>query len=358
MPKKYWKHFCLLVFGIRILQQRTITRKQLIEAHTALVQFCMEYENLYYQRAPERLHFVRQSIHVLIHLGPESERMGPLWAYTQWTMERYIGDIGAEIRQHSNPFANLSERNVRRAQVNALKAMFPDLDTAECSGSAPRGSVDIGEGYRLLAAHDAIPRLLQEPEAKALLHYLRHAGETIPLNLEISSWSAKVERYARLQLPNGQIARSAWKECQKKLEDVRISRMVKLRNVNAPATTPHSYGEIRFFFPFMVKGKRHSLALVSMYSDIDLQIFNDSHKTLAVCRYQGDEGLVVVDAHSVCSVISMQPLPMTAEEESAMDAPERFGNRWFVCEKPGLDVANFASGTHHDMESFDNSSMQ
>ena len=43
-------------------------------------------------------------------------------------MERTIGNLGEEIRQPSNPFANLSQRGLRRSQVNALKAMIPDLE--------------------------------------------------------------------------------------------------------------------------------------------------------------------------------------------------------------------------------------
>lgn len=78
LPEKYWKHFCQLVFALRIFQQYSITREQLLEAHKSMIQFCINFELLYYQRDPSRLHFVCQSIHILIHLGPEIIRMGPL----------------------------------------------------------------------------------------------------------------------------------------------------------------------------------------------------------------------------------------------------------------------------------------
>ncbi|KAF8225593.1 hypothetical protein L208DRAFT_1305537, partial [Tricholoma matsutake] len=71
--------------------------------------FCSEFEVLYCQRRPERLHFVQQSIHALTHLAPETVRIGPGICSSQWTMEGTIGNLVAEICQPSNPYANLSQ---------------------------------------------------------------------------------------------------------------------------------------------------------------------------------------------------------------------------------------------------------
>lgn len=57
LPGKYWRNFCKLVRGIRIITQRRITSSQIREAHSYLVQFVEEYENLYYQRRMAHLHF-------------------------------------------------------------------------------------------------------------------------------------------------------------------------------------------------------------------------------------------------------------------------------------------------------------
>jgi hypothetical protein len=63
-------------------------------------------------------------------------------------MERAIGDLGGKIHLPSNLYANLSQRAVFRCQVNALKAMVPDLN--EPINPLPRGSQDLGDGYVLL----------------------------------------------------------------------------------------------------------------------------------------------------------------------------------------------------------------
>ncbi len=89
-------------------------------------------------------------------------------------MERTIGNLGEEIRQPSNPYANLSQRGLLRCQVNALKAMIPDLSPPQVS--LPRGSIDLGHGYVLLRRQDRYERLMRPHEAAALLHFLDTAA--------------------------------------------------------------------------------------------------------------------------------------------------------------------------------------
>ncbi|KIK74487.1 hypothetical protein PAXRUDRAFT_76517, partial [Paxillus rubicundulus Ve08.2h10] len=112
------------------------------------------FKTLYTQRKKERIHFIRQSIHALTHYGQEVQTKGPLICTSQWTMECTIGNLTEEIRQHSNPYANLTQRAVWRAQVNVLKAMIPSLDPDHNKPTNPRWSLDIGSGYLLLPRHE------------------------------------------------------------------------------------------------------------------------------------------------------------------------------------------------------------
>lgn len=48
LPLPYWRNFCKLVRGIRLLHQRTITNDELVEGHQMLLEFCDEFEDLYY----------------------------------------------------------------------------------------------------------------------------------------------------------------------------------------------------------------------------------------------------------------------------------------------------------------------
>lgn len=221
LPEKYWKNFCKLVYGIRTVHQHEIETYDLRRAHVALVEFTLEFEELYYQRRTDRLHFIRPVLHGILHLAPEVPRVGPGLCASQWTIERTIGNLGEEIRQPSNPYANLSQRGLRRCRVNALKAIFPDLEPAK--DGLPRGAIDIGNDYILLRALEKSPRLVNPCEADALRAYLRENGESVP-----DGWCPSVRRWARLRLPNGQVARSAWKEKSKPLIKVRMARNVKV----------------------------------------------------------------------------------------------------------------------------------
>ena len=230
LPQTYYQHFCKLVFAVRIINQHQIKTEDLQAAHQALVEFAHEFKLLYYQRRTDRLHFVCQSIHALTHLALEVIRLGPLICSSQWTMERTIGNLVEEIRSHLHPYANLLQRGLERCQINALKAMFPDLEEPE--NPIPRGAKDLGNGFVLLRARDGTARHITDAECQVLKCYLRDTrGIDTP-----QDWSPKISRWARLRLPNGQVARSAWKEKLRPLEKVRMARNVMVRC--PPSTSP------------------------------------------------------------------------------------------------------------------------
>lgn len=225
LPDKYWSHFCKLVAAIRLLHQRSITPAQLVQAHSLIIEFVEQFELMYYQRKVTRLHFCRPSLHGLLHIAPETQRIGPEGYYSQWTMERTIGNLGEEIKQHSNPFANLSQRGIRRSQVNALKAMVPDLDPD--STALPKGAMDLGSGYILLRAKEKSAHGVIGPAGNAIRAYYE---EQAPDEFD-PDHTPRIIRWARLRLPCGQIACSAWKEKKKTIKAVRISQNVKVCTV-------------------------------------------------------------------------------------------------------------------------------
>lgn len=221
LPQPYYLNFCKLVQGMKIIQQHHIKTSDLITAEQFLRSFAYEFETIYYQRRIERLHFCRASIHALLHLASEVTRIGPPICSSQWTMERTIGNLGEEIRQPSKPYANLSQRGLLRCQTNALIAMVPDLQ--HVPPALPRGGIDLGNGFALLRAQDRYDRAMRPCEAQALAIYIQNLNGTV-----LGSHCPKIARWARLRLPNGQVARSRWKESQKPLTKIRISRNIKV----------------------------------------------------------------------------------------------------------------------------------
>ncbi|KAF8834249.1 hypothetical protein BDN67DRAFT_915323, partial [Paxillus ammoniavirescens] len=118
-----------------------------------------------------------------------------------------IGNLGQEIRQPSKPYANLAHEGVRRCQVNALISALPELD--EPAKGLPYGAIDLEGGYVLLHKRAKCSTLPDTLVAQTIRNYLPHCEE-LP---HITKW-------ARLLLPNGQIARSAWREMLKPPEQL------------------------------------------------------------------------------------------------------------------------------------------
>ncbi|KIL55864.1 hypothetical protein M378DRAFT_90191, partial [Amanita muscaria Koide BX008] len=220
LPSHLWQHYCKLVCGIRLLHQRVITEDELKRAHDLLTQWEYDFELLYYQRKVNRLHLVRPCIHAVVHAARETYRCGPLNLLAQWVLENTIGNLGREVHQHSNPFMNLCQRGLLRAQTNALKVIVPELDPEP---PLTHGAQPIGDGYVLLTAHDEEERLVRDVmQINALINFFTQHGKPE----RISDGKFSLERWARLRLPNGQIARCAWKEIENGL--TRNSRNVKV----------------------------------------------------------------------------------------------------------------------------------
>ncbi len=218
LPDQYWKHFCKLAAAMRILHQHSIKAKDLQRAVELIVDFVETFEAIFYQKRSDRIHFCRQSLHGLLHTPYEVVQLGPHPIRSQWPMERTIGNLGQEIKQPSEPYKNLSQRGVLRAQVNALKIMYPVLDKPE--KGLPHGALDIGDGFQLRRAMDSCEREIVGKEREAICQFLLEHG--------IVANTIKMRKWARLRLPTGQIARSAWKENLKSLEKLRIARNVKV----------------------------------------------------------------------------------------------------------------------------------
>ena len=225
LPDKYWQNFCKLAAGARIIFQLHIPYSQLLKASTLLADFVYDFETLYVERKISRLHFVPQCMHAITHTPGATFRIGPLACSSQFPMERTIGDLGAEIKQPSNPFANLAERALRRAQVNALNAMYPDLVVEPSIVSPNMQSHDLHDGFILLHPRQDRPRPIRFCEAEAIQLYIEgiigHADAQ-------ENWSEDscVRRWGRVCLPNRQIVRTAWKEITHNVS--RMNRNVKV----------------------------------------------------------------------------------------------------------------------------------
>jgi hypothetical protein len=151
--------------------------------------------------------------------------------YATWTIEHIIGDLGGEIAQPSNPYHNLSERGLHRCQVNTLKASFPAFQ--EKDDTFPQYSLDLGDGYAFLRAKEKYSCKLEDhAQAQVVSTYFLEREAECGNFPDDDSWDElRIARWACLHLPNGQTARSKWKEDKMTTPNWRQACCVKVRNV-------------------------------------------------------------------------------------------------------------------------------
>ncbi|EJD40588.1 hypothetical protein AURDEDRAFT_69965, partial [Auricularia subglabra TFB-10046 SS5] len=354
LPDDYWRSYCKLVRGIRMLYLRRLTPLDIATMHRLLVEFILEFERLYVQGRADRIQFVRQSIHVLSHMAPEAQRLGPGICSSQFPMERTIGNLTEELCSHSAPYANLSERGLQRCMVNSLLAMIPGLDLDDdedgetpAGGTLPSSAIDAGNGFILLAKMDTARRAIPPSESNALRNFiLTHS----PSDLENCAWEPRIVKWARLQLPNGQIARSKFKEDGKSLQNLRVTRNVKLELDGAT-----TFGEVRYYFRFPVGKGLRTLAMVLPYSGADRELYTKSSGTVYSCRPLGEAAVRVVDVGAIAAVVAMIPHPIHFLKLAGESFERRFTGSFFVVERPGLDMVALGEPLDEDMDDLESS---
>ncbi|KAF8981243.1 hypothetical protein BDQ17DRAFT_1438524 [Cyathus striatus] len=307
LPQEYWHNFCHLTHGVHIILQRTISDEELQDAHTSFVQTVEEFEDIYYQCHVDRIHFCPPCIHTLLHLAPEVACVGPGCYSTQFTIERTIGNLGKKVKQPSNPFANLSQRGLCRAQTNALQSMCPEFNKS-IQKKIPQGAHDLGNGFTLHPKKDRYKADIDGIEGEVISRTIGHA---------------RIQRWAELQLPNGQWICSIWKEKAYTKHRVHIARNIKI-NINENI----EYGEVQFYFLEQSPMGEQAYALVPLYSPPDPVLLEESFQTIWACSYQGLENLQVIKVQDIICLVSMQELPFFPGEAEDL---------WFVVEKPGMD---------------------
>ena len=103
-----------------------------------------DFEAIYYCRKASHLYFCWQSVYGLSHLAPDVARLGPGIYFSQWTLEQTIGNLGQEIKQLSNPYANLGNCGLQRSQFSALHAIIPGLASDTVHWAYPEEQLTLG----------------------------------------------------------------------------------------------------------------------------------------------------------------------------------------------------------------------
>ncbi|KAH9159369.1 hypothetical protein EDB89DRAFT_1887518 [Lactarius sanguifluus] len=267
-------------------------------------------------------------------MGPETFRIGPLACYAQWTLETAIGNLGREIRQDRDLFANLTQRAVIRAQVNSLCARFPRIKFEVGSVKKSSHSVRTREfegGYIFLPRCEEFPSPLTEDEHATFKIYWREQGWP-----NVDSWPNAVCRWAKLRLPNGQMARSVW------LESNVTTKLRRTSCIKREGGT--RIGNIEFYFYIRFGEAQYPLAMVSLFSLPDAEVLSDSSGTVYLSESgSAPDGLVVIPVTAILSVVSMFP-EMRVSEDGRISETRKFS----LMRHAFIDLAHFSNGELFD----------
>lgn len=99
MKPEYYDHVCLLVDGVSLLNQSSVSQDDLILADNLLCQFVKTFQTLYGIRN------MTMNVHLLRHLALLVRRLGPLWVMSCFPLEDLNGKIA--LLSHGTKYAAL-----------------------------------------------------------------------------------------------------------------------------------------------------------------------------------------------------------------------------------------------------------
>ena len=86
---------------------------------------------------------------------------------------------------------------------------------------------------------------------------------------------------------------------------------------------------MQYFFRAVVGGTPETLALCSLYSPVDERYLEESNGALIVCKYAGENRLIVIRVKTILSCVAMVPFTQGGERDE-----------FYLVEKPSVGVAH------------------
>jgi hypothetical protein len=101
----------------RLLSHQPLPHQELDRLEDAMWEFVRFFEATFYRGDYEKVHVCTSNLHQLVHLVQCIRSNGPLWAYSQWGMERLIGRLVKSIPANGAPFTALANNVLLDAQL-------------------------------------------------------------------------------------------------------------------------------------------------------------------------------------------------------------------------------------------------
>ncbi|KAI0039336.1 hypothetical protein FA95DRAFT_1655411 [Auriscalpium vulgare] len=106
--------------------------------HNLIKNFLLDYERLYVNNDPKKVHRCRLCVFQLIHIPKHIQWNGSLRIGSQSTMERAIGEISHSIRSKKAPYAHMANLIFERSLIKILRLKYPQLSKKSNKSSDQR----------------------------------------------------------------------------------------------------------------------------------------------------------------------------------------------------------------------------
>ena len=90
---------------------------------------------------------------------------------------------------------------------------------------------------------------------------------------------------------------------------------------------------MQFYFRDKHAGIEHTYALISVWSEPNPRLLEESSQAVYACAYRGQDNLLVIEAKTIFAVVAMIPMQPAKGDYSPL---------FFLVDKPGLDTLSSA----------------
>ncbi|KAF8228660.1 hypothetical protein L208DRAFT_1290253 [Tricholoma matsutake] len=175
--------------------------------------------------------------------------------------------------------------------------MHPKLDVNYGASTLSIYACAFPDGYAFLLRCDTTTRPMVQLEHDALMDYWERKGWP-----NQGLWPNMIVRWAQLQLPNGQRARSIWSDSNSKAS-LRRTSCVEIEYDGKMCIT-----NVAYYFYLQFDDLKYPLAVINLFSLPDVTLLSQSSQTVYLCdALEGLDAIRVIPITSIKSVVSMFP---------------------------------------------------
>lgn len=183
----------------------------------------------------ERGQFSFITTHLLLHLGAQVRIWGPPLAYSQYPIERVIGQEKNSIHHSSDIEAHVVANAARRQRTSIMLKRFPHLSISHRQQPLTNSLSHTTETSLFTLLHKRRKGLAQEGLRTAIIDCIGNGDDQDDEDDEDDDEDGlELEFFARLKSPEGEVSRSVWGETtagRRSSAKVRKARRVWVRSL-------------------------------------------------------------------------------------------------------------------------------